>query len=88
MSLAGNWKASCRDPNKKFKEHKDALPPELLSQLKRVLHHHKPTTFVVHVMVEQHRQAHAYGNHSLVPNDIPKVESTLSKEERNKHVAL
>ena len=42
-SLILNCKASCRDPDKVLKECKYALPPELLAELKRVLHYHNPT---------------------------------------------
>ena len=43
-SLAGNWKTSFRCLDKVLKDCKDALPPELLAQLKRSLNHHHPTS--------------------------------------------
>ena len=60
----------------------------MLAQLKQALNHHNPTKFVCHIATEQRRQTLAYGNHSSVAKNIPKVEPTLNKEERNKHVAF
>ena len=88
LSLTGNYTASYRDPDKILQECKDALPPDLLVQLKRVLNHHNLTKFVGHGTTEQLRQAHAYGNHASVANNVQKVESTLSKEELNECVAV
>ena len=87
-SLARNCTASCRDPDKMLQKCKDALPSGLLVQLKRALNHHNPTKFVGHITAEQLRQAHAYGKCASAVNNIPKVESTLRKEERNKYVAV
>ena len=87
-SLTRNYTESCRYPYKILKECKDVLPLELLAQLKRVLHHYSPTKFVGHIAAEQLRQDHACGNHTSVSNDIPKVESTLNKEEHNTCVAV
>ena len=88
LSLAGNYTASYRDPYKALQRCKDVLQLDVLVQLKRVLNHHNPTKFVGHVVGEQHRQAHAYGNHASVAKHVPKVESTLNKEELNKYVAV
>ena len=87
-SLAGNCTASYKHPDTMIKECKDALPRDLLAQLKRFLRHHNPTKFVGYVTVEQRRQDRASGNHASVANNIPKVESTLNKEERNKCIAV
>ena len=87
-SLAGKCTASYRDPEKMLQECKDALPPYLIAELKRVMNHHNPTKFVVHVIIEQHRKARAYDNHASVANNIPKVECSLNKEYRNKNVAV
>ena len=87
-SLTGNCTSSCRDPGKMLRECKEALSLDLFTQAKRVLHYHKPTKFTGHITAEQRRQDRACGNHALVVNKIPKVESTLNKEERNKNVAV
>ena len=86
-SLILNYKASCRDPDKYLKECKYALPPELLAELKWVLHCHNPTKFAGHITEEQHQQVHVYDNPTQGSNKIPKIEHTLNKEERNKHIA-
>ena len=83
-SVTGNCTASCRDPNKIFKECKDALPPELLAQLKLVLHHNNPTKSIGYIIAEQHRKARACGNYTSVSKPPTKLETALSKEERNK----
>ena len=54
-SLTGNSADSYRDPDTILRECKDALSRHLLNQLKRVLHHHDSTKFLVHVTEEQHR---------------------------------
>ena len=51
--LTGNYTSSCRDPDKMLQESKDAVPPDLLAQLKRKLNHHNLTNFVGHVTAEQ-----------------------------------
>ena len=86
-SLTGNCTSSYKDPDKMLKECKDVLHPALFDQLKRVLNHYNPTKSAVHVMVYQRRQVRAHGNHASVSNNIPKVGSTLNKEERKKCVA-
>ena len=87
-SLTGNCTASCRDPDTMLRECKEALPPDLIAQLKRFLHHHNPNKFAGYITAEQCRQYRSYGNHDSVASNILKVESTINKEERNKHVAL
>ena len=62
-----------------LQEHKDALPPDLLAQIKIVLNHHNPTKFAGHVVEAQRRQARVYGNYASVENNIPKVECALNK---------
>ena len=69
-SLAGNCTASHRDPRTMIQECKDALPPDLLAQIKRALIHYNPTNFVGHVEAEQRRQSRSYGNHSSVKKTI------------------
>ena len=83
-SLAENYTMSCRNLETILQGCKDALPPDMLTQLKRFLNHHNPIKFVCHITVEQSRQARACGNHASVENNIPKVEYALNKEERNK----
>ena len=78
---------SCIDPDKIRREYKEDLPLELIAQLKRILNHHNPTRFIGHVTEEQHRKYRACGNYTSVSNNMTKVEATLNKEERNKHVA-
>ena len=60
----------------------------MLAQIKRILNHHNPTKFVGNVAAEKHWQDRAYGNNISVANNIQKVESTLNKQDRNKHVAV
>ena len=65
-SLTGKCTASCRDPEKILRSSSDALPSELLRQLKRALCHHNPSKFKGHVTADQRKQARAYGNHVSV----------------------
>ena len=64
--LTGSYTASYRDPDTMLQECKDALPPDLLVQLR-------------HVTAGQLRQARAYSDHASVADNVPKVESTLNK---------
>ena len=86
-SLTGNYTASCRDLEQILWAFSDALQPERLRQLSRVLHHHNHYKFKEDATSDQRKQIHAYGNHSSVGRNLIKVEKTLNKEERNKHVA-
>ena len=80
ISLTRNCTAPYRDLGKILKECKETLPPEILSQIKRVLHHCNPTKFIVRITEEQHREARFSKN-------TTKVETIISKEERKKCVA-
>ena len=62
------------------------LAPKLLVQLHRFLYHHNPSKLAGHVTDQQRQEARAYGNHASVAKHLAKVEETLNKEERNKHV--
>ena len=86
--LTGNYTKYYRDPDSMLQEYKDALPLDLLAQLKRVLNHHNATKFLGHITEEKNRKYRAYVNQALSANSIPKIESTLNKEERNKHVVV
>ena len=85
-SLPGNYTVTYRDPEKIPKAFSAVLTPDLLAQLKRVLHHNNLSKFAVHVTANQRQEAYSYGNHSSVAKHLSKVEVTLSKEKRNKHV--
>ena len=88
LSLTGNCKASYIDPDTMIQEYKYVLHPDLLAQIKLALNYYNPTKFVGHVIAEKLRHARACGNHASVTNNVPKVESTLSKEEREKCVIV
>ena len=80
--------ASCRGLDKVLKEYKDTLSPELMSQLKQVLHYHNPKKFIGHVAADQLIQTFSCGNNASVSKNITKAENPLMKEERNKHVVV
>ena len=80
-SFTVNYIASYADPDKILRDYKDALPPELLVQLERVLHYHNPRKFIGYITVKQRRQACACGNYSSVSNSIAKVETILNNKE-------
>ena len=67
---------------------KDTLPPELLAQLKRVLHDYNSKKSIGHAKEDQQMQSRACGDHISVSKSTIKVETTLRKETRNKHVAV
>ena len=73
-SLTGNFTFSYRDPDKTIQECKDALPPDLLVELKLVLNHHNPTKFVGYFIVYQRLKSYACGISASVVNIIQKVE--------------
>ena len=50
--LTENYMNYCRDPDKILRECKNALHPDLLVQLKLVLHYYNPTRSIVHITVE------------------------------------
>ena len=73
-SLTGNYTATYRDPDKILKACDAALTPELLTQLKRVLHHYNPSKLTGHVTAQQREEARKYGNHASVAKHLTKVE--------------
>ena len=85
-SLTGNYTATYRDPDKVLKAFSAVLTPELLIQLKHVLHHHNPSKLAGHVTAKKSQEAYACGKHASVTKHLAKVEDTLRKEEHNKHV--
>ena len=85
-SLPGNYTATHRDPEKIIEACSAALTPNLLAQLKRILHHNNPSKFTGYVTAQQRQEARACGNHDAVAKQLHKVETTLNKEERNKCV--
>ena len=85
-SLTGNYTATYREPDKILRACDEALTPELLTQLKRVLHHHNPSTLIGHVTAQQRQEARKYGNYASVAKHLTKVEKPLNKEEWNKYV--
>ena len=87
-SLVGNCTSSCRHTCTMIQDYKDTLPPDLITQLKRVLKHYNPIECLGYVTVEQRIQDRVYGSYVSVAINVPKVDSTLNKEERNKHVAV
>ena len=85
-SLTGNYTAAYRDPDEILRACNAALTPELLTQLKRVLHHHNPSKLTGHVTAQQREEARKCGKHASVAKHLTKVQKTLNKEERNKHI--
>ena len=73
LYITGNYTASYRDPGRIPKERKDALFPEILAQLKRILHHHSPTKFISHMTAEKRQHSRTYGNNCSASNNIPKL---------------
>ena len=84
MSLPGDYADTYRDPNKMIEACSAALTSDLLAQLKRVLDHNSPSKFTGHVTAEQRQEVRVCGNHASVAKRLPKVETTLNKEERHK----
>ena len=80
--------ASCRGPSKILRECKGTTSPELLAQLKKVLHHHNLKNHIGYVIEDQRRQSRAHENHASIPKNITKIETILSKEERSKCVEV
>ena len=78
-SLCRNCTAYCRDPDVIIREHKDALPLQLLAKINRFLHHCKPKKIIGHVTADQHRQSCACGKYASVSKNMTKVETTLKK---------
>ena len=72
-SLTGNYTATYRDPEKILRACNAALTPELLTQLKRVMHHHNPSKLTGHVTAQQREEARKYGNHASVAMHLTKV---------------
>ena len=87
-SLRGNHTALYRNPETILDACRDALPPLLLQDLKRVLHNVNPARFVGHTTAAQRTENRRYGNHSSIKNNLAKVVATMNKEERNKFVAV
>ena len=79
-SLSENYAASYRDPEKILREFKDALPPELLAQLKRVLHYHNQMHRPCHRRTSQARPCLLKPRICL--QKMTEVDTDLSKEER------
>ena len=55
-SLTGNYTTSHRDPEKILKEHKEFLPLDLFTQIKRVLQYHNLIKLIGYVTEDQHRK--------------------------------
>ena len=68
--LVENFMASYRDLEKRLKECKDTLPPELITQLKRALYYHSITMPIDRITLEQRMQACFWSNHSSISKKI------------------
>ena len=57
----------------------DALPPDLLKQLKWALNHHNLSKFNGYMTEEQRKKSCASVNYASVSKKLAKVEKTLNK---------